>query len=78
VSASAQNVSLVEGTGTTCGTGTAALVGGTAASIAAAANGGLWNTSAQITIPMQNNGDSLCALQSASGNVSGTLTYGVF
>lgn len=78
VSASAQNVSLVEGTGSTCGTGTGALAGGTTASIAAAANGGLWNTSQQITIPMQVNGDNLCLLQSAAGNVSGTLTYGVY
>lgn len=78
ISASAQNVSLVEGTGATCATGTAGLVGGTSASVAAAANGGMWNMTDRITIPMQKAGDNLCVLQSAAGNVSGTLTYGVF
>jgi hypothetical protein len=71
-------VSLVEGTGSTCGTGTAALYGGTAASAAFAANGGSNLISDRIVIPMQKDGDDLCALQSGAGNVSGILTYGIY
>lgn len=78
VSASAQSLSLVEGTGAVCATGTAGLYGGTAASAAMAANSGVHAISSQITIPMQKAGDDLCLLQSASGNISGTITFGVY
>jgi hypothetical protein len=78
VSATAQSVSLVEGTGATCATGTTGLYGGTSASAAWAANGGVHGMSDRITIPMQKNGDDLCLLQSGAGNVSGTLTYGIY
>lgn len=78
VSASAQNVSLVEGTGTVCATGTLGLYGGSTASAAFAANGGIHSLLDRIQIPMQQGGDDICLLQSGAGNVSGTLTYGNF
>lgn len=78
VSATAQNVSLVEGTGSVCATGTAGLWGGTSASVALAANGGGGPVSDRIVAPMQKSGDNICLLQSGAGNVSGTLTYGTY
>jgi hypothetical protein len=78
VSATAQSVSLVEGTGSTCATGTAGLYGGTTASVALAANGGMHTLIDKITLPMQRAGDDICLLQSGAGNVSGTLSYGLY
>jgi hypothetical protein len=75
ISATAQNLSLVEGTGTTCATGTAALLGGTTASMAVAANGGFVSTSDRAWLETQTTADHLCLLQSGTGNVSGTITY---
>jgi hypothetical protein len=75
VSASAQSVSLVEGTGTTCGSGTAALIGGTSASLSLAANGGLAHTADRPFLETQTTADHLCLLQSGSGNVSGFISY---
>jgi hypothetical protein len=76
--AGAESISLVEGTGSTCATGTTGLYGGTSASAALAANGGLAMTSDRITIPMQKAGDNVCLLKSAANNASGILTYGIY
>jgi hypothetical protein len=73
-----EQVGIVEGTGTTCGTNTVALVGGTTASVAAPANGGFVVASDRITIPMQVTGDDLCLVKSAANNLSGFITYGIF
>lgn len=78
VSAGAQNVSLVEGTGSTCATAGKGLYGGTTASAAFAANGGGGVFSDRIIVPMQVRGDNLCVLQSAANNVSGILVYGIY
>lgn len=75
VSATAQSVSLVEGTGTTCATGTAALIGGTSASASLAANGGWAMEADRAFLETQTTGDHLCLLQSGSGNVSGEISY---
>lgn len=75
VSATAQNLSLVEGTGTTCATGIAALIGGTTASVAVAANGGFATASERAWLVTQTTADHLCLLQSGTGNVSGVITY---
>jgi hypothetical protein len=75
VSATAQSVSIVEGTGTTCATGIAALIGGTTASMAVAANGGLVSTAYRSWIQTKTTADHLCLLQSGSGNISGVITY---
>lgn len=75
VTATAQSVSLVEGTGTTCATGTAALIGGTSASMALATNGGFSAISGIPWLNTQTTADHLCLLQSGSANISGTITY---
>jgi hypothetical protein len=73
----ADNVALVEGTGATCGTGTAGMSGG-----ATAATG--WNLSANENLPMTGpntiaqtvtRGDNVCLLVSSAAQVSGTITY---
>ena len=75
LSATAQSVSIVEGTGTVCATGIAGLVGGTTASVSLAANGGFVLTAAAPWMRTQTVADNVCVLQSGVGNVSGTITY---
>lgn len=75
ISASQQNLSLTEGTGSVCATGAAALIGGTTASVAVAANGGIAPTATAPWLDMQTAADHLCLLQSGVGNVSGIITY---
>jgi Fe-S cluster assembly iron-binding protein IscA len=72
----AVRVSLLEGTGTTCGTGTTAIIGGTLASYGISATGGFHGMSPQITIPTAVAGDNICLIQDAGVNVSGLMTYG--
>jgi hypothetical protein len=82
VSATAQNIALVEGTGSTCGTGTAG-VGGFGGATAAtgynfAANGGIAYGNGSSSIGAEvTAGDSLCLLQSGTGQVSGGMSYAV-
>ncbi|MGH9776558.1 MAG: hypothetical protein ACRD50_16625 [Candidatus Acidiferrales bacterium] len=77
ISATAQNVELVEGTATTCGTGTAGLWGGATAATGPnlAANMGFVIASSTYTNFTATAADNLCLLQSGSGQVSGYLTY---
>lgn len=75
VSATAQSISLVEGTGSTCATGTAALIGGTSASMSLAANGGFSAVSDRPWLRTATSADHLCLLQSGAGNISGIITY---
>jgi hypothetical protein len=74
-----EQVSLVEGTGTTCGSGTAALMGGTTAGSSSgmpfAANGGMAGWSATPVIATQTLGDHLCLLKSSTNLLSGVITY---
>lgn len=74
ISATAQSVSLVEGSGTTCIAGIIGVIGGSTASLSLAANGGFTNTSDRPWL-MSNAGNDLCLLQSGTGNVSGVVTY---
>lgn len=74
ISAGAQNVSIVSGTGATCGTNTSPIVGGSTASLAVAANGGMALPATDIQFQVKQ-GDNVCVLQSAANNVSGTITY---
>ncbi len=78
VTATGQSVSLVQGTGSTCGTGTKGLYGGTTASAVWADKGGVHGISDRITIPGRVVGGDTCMLQSAAANISGTLTYGFY
>ena len=78
VTATAQNIALVEGTGTTCGTGTAGMAGGATAATGwnFAANGGLVKGSGGKWVYKTNTAaDNVCLLQSGSGQVSGSLSY---
>jgi hypothetical protein len=75
VSATAQNISVIEGTGTVCATGTSAVIGGTSASMAVGVNGGFSAVSDRPWVQLGASADHLCILQSASGNVSGVVTW---
>jgi len=77
VSATAQSLSLVEGTGSVCATGVAAVMGATTAAngMALAANGGWTMTADRAWLKTATTADHLCLLQSGAGNVSGVITY---
>lgn len=75
VSATAQSISVIEGTGTVCASSGTALVGGASASLATAANGGFSAIAGTPWLKMQASADHLCVLQGSSGNVSGIITY---
>ena len=69
-----QSVSLVEGTGSTCGTGTVALMGGTSASMLFAVSGTLAVAAGTPWLRSHVKGNHLCLLQSGSTNISGVIT----
>jgi hypothetical protein len=75
VNATAQSVSLSEGTGTNCGTGTAYLLGGSGGTMALATNGGFSSVGGAPWLKMQTAGDHLCLILSGATNVSGVITY---
>ena len=78
VVADAENISLVEGTGNTCGTNTAAVIGGTTAAAGANLGAGavlpIGDGSATIASGRHSAYD-VCLLQSGSGRIGGTITY---
>lgn len=80
VSATAQNIGIDEGTGTTCETSGTALIGVSSTSsatpqIALAVNGGFSMASGIPLMKLQASADHLCVLQSSTGEVAGTITY---
>lgn len=77
VSATAQNIGIREGTGTTCATGPTSLVGDSSgtAEINLAANGGFSAVSSTPWLKLQASADHLCVEQSSTGEVAGTITY---
>lgn len=81
VSAIANNVALISGTGATCGTGTAGIAGGTTAANGwnFAANGGLTLGSGLGTV-MQTaaTGDSVCIVTSSIGPLAGSISYAIY
>jgi hypothetical protein len=80
VGADAENLSLVEGSGTTCGTSTLAIIGGTTAATGPnlAANGGFTlGTGGGAVAITSTPGNDVCLLQSGTGRVAGVLTYAV-
>ncbi len=82
ISATAQNIALVEGTGSTCATNIFGLAGGTTAATGwnLAANGGLTKGSGNGTVYI-GSGDAnvlaanVCLLLSSTGQTSGHITY---
>jgi hypothetical protein len=78
VSSDAENLSLVEGTGSLCATGTAAIIGGTTAATGPnyATNSGLTLGSGVAFVAAgRNNATNVCLLQSGTGRVAGVITY---
>ena len=78
ITATAQNIALVEGTGSTCGTSTAGMAGGTTANTGwnFSANGGLVKGSGVATVfQAAVNDDDVCLLLSGSGQTSGSAQY---
>ena len=73
---SAERISLVEGAGSSCGTGTRGVIGGSSASMPLGANGGYVSVSPFPQFSTAVAGNQLCLLKSGSGIVSGTVTYG--
>jgi hypothetical protein len=78
VTAGANNVAMVEGTGTVCATGIAGMAGGStdATGWNFAANGGLTQGNGMGSVMAEaTNADNLCLLQSAAVQLSGVIGY---
>lgn len=81
VTAAANNVALISGTGATCGTGTTGMNGGTSAASGwnFGANGGLSQGSGIGQINQTNaTGDSVCIVTSAAVQLSGRVSYTIY
>lgn len=81
VTAGANNVALISGTGATCGTGTTGMNGGTTAASGwnFPDNGGIAQGSGIGTINRTNaTGDSVCIVTSAATQLSGRLAYAIY
>lgn len=78
ITASAQNIALVEGTGTVCATGIAGMAGGTTAATGwnFAANGGLVKgVGSNWVFKTATAADNVCLLLSGTGQTSGSVQY---
>ena len=75
ISGTQQSISISEGTGSTCATGTAYILGGSGGTMAFAQYGGISSVSGVPWLKLKNSADHLCVLQSSTGNVSGTITF---
>lgn len=78
ITATAQNIALVEGTGTVCATGIAGMAGGTTAATGwnFSANGGfVKGTGGNWVFRTATNADNVCLLLSGSGQTSGSIQY---
>lgn len=81
IAAAANNIALIEGTGATCGTGTAGMAGGTTAASGynLAANGGIaFGSGLGTVIQTATAGDSVCAVTSGAGQISGGAQYAIY
>ena len=78
MSATAQNIALVSGTGTVCATSIGAMIGGTTAATGwnFAANGGIALGDARGTVAKSDtDADNICILMSSTGQLSGVISY---
>jgi len=81
VTALANNVALLSGTGATCGTGTTGMSGGTTAATGwnFAANGGITQGNGIGVINQTNaTGDSVCIATSAAAQLSGRIAFAIY
>ena len=80
LSATAQNIALVSGTGTVCATSPHAMIGGTTAATGwnFAANSGVVLGDGEATIAKSTtDADNVCILMSSTGQLSGVIAYAV-
>lgn len=80
LAAGAENISLVGGTGTTCATGTYAIIGGTTAAngpnLLAGGQFNLWSYTVSLPPPSAAaNADDICLFQSGTSRVAGVVTW---
>ena len=78
MSATAQNIALVSGTGTVCATSLGPMLGGTTAATGFnfAANGGIVLGNGAATIAKSDtDADNVCILMSSTGQLSGVISY---
>lgn len=77
VGSDAENISVVQGTGSTCGTSTAALIGAATAAAGPnlAANGGFAIGTGRASIAISAAAKDICLFQSGGGRVAGVMTY---
>jgi len=81
IAAGADNVALVEGTGATCGTGTAGMAGGTTSGSGynlVANQGYTFGSGLGTVISTVTAGDSVCAVTSAAVQLSGGIEYTIY
>jgi hypothetical protein len=81
ITAAANNVAWIEGTGATCGTGTAGMAGGTTAASGynLAANGGIaQGVGFGDVLATTTSGDSVCLVTSAATQLSGFIKYAIY
>lgn len=81
ITAGANNVAFISGTGATCGTGTTGMTGGTTAATGYnfAANGGIVQGTGIGEINRTNaTGDSVCIVTSAAVQLSGRVSYAIY
>lgn len=81
VTAAANNIAWLEGTGATCGTGTAGMTGGTTAASGYnfAANSGIaLGTGLGEVLTTATTGDSVCLITSAATQLSGHIRYAIY
>ena len=75
IAAAAENISVVEGSGSACATGKIGVIGGTGGTMSVAATGGFSSVAAFPWISSSVAGNALCLDKSGAGNVSGVITY---
>jgi len=75
ISAVAENISIVEGSGSACGTGTVAIIGATSGALPVAAGGGFSAIQAFPWIATTTAGNAVCLIKSGVGTVAGVITY---
>lgn len=78
VATTAENVSLISGTGTVCATNAAAMIGGTTGvlGMAFAANGGINMGGANASVAVSAaNADNVCLVQTGSVRIGGVMSY---
>lgn len=81
IAAGADNVALIEGTGSTCGTGTAGMAGGTTSGSGynlVANQGYTFGSGLGTVIQTVTAGDSVCAVTSAAVQLSGGIEYTIY